>query len=180
MPSGVQIGGYTTVGKPRFGGVQVGCGGTHSTGYGCGQNNELHGEGSIGQQLHGTKPPNDCAQNPPPPAFAHADSRGMRCYRRRWNRMHGDRKSQSYPADNRHERSCHANTNPCVVRGDDVKAVRNFVKKSRRLFAGAGFSQDLATRPRPPWNHANILRGPSLVPLRHFAWPHGDQAARES
>lgn len=67
VPSGVQIGGYTTVGKPRFGGVQVGCGGTRSTGYGCGQNNELHGEGSIGQQLHGTKPPNDCAQNPPPP-----------------------------------------------------------------------------------------------------------------
>jgi hypothetical protein len=63
----VQIGGYTTVGKPRFGGVQVGCGGTKSTGYGCGQNNELHGEGSIGQQLHGTKPPNDCAKNPPPP-----------------------------------------------------------------------------------------------------------------
>lgn len=67
VPSGVQIGGYTTVGKPRFGGVQVGCGGTKSSGYGCGQNNELHGEGSIGQQLHGTKPPNDCAQQPPPP-----------------------------------------------------------------------------------------------------------------
>ncbi len=67
VPSSVQIGGYTTVGKPRFGGVQVGCGGTKSAGYGCGQNNELHGEGSIGQQLHGTKPPNDCAQQPPPP-----------------------------------------------------------------------------------------------------------------
>jgi hypothetical protein len=67
VPSGVQIGGYTTVGRPRFGGIQVGCGGTKSTGYGCGQNNELHGEGSIGQQIHGTKPPNDCAQNPPPP-----------------------------------------------------------------------------------------------------------------
>jgi len=67
VPSGVQIGGYTTVGRPRFGGIQVGCGGTKSTGYGCGQNNELHGEGSIGQQIHGTKPANDCAQNPPPP-----------------------------------------------------------------------------------------------------------------
>ncbi len=67
VPSGVQIGGYTTVGHPRFGGVQVGCGGTHSSGYGCGQNNELHGAGSIGQAIHGTKPPNDCAQNPPPP-----------------------------------------------------------------------------------------------------------------
>jgi hypothetical protein len=66
VPSGVQIGSYTTVGRPRFGGIQVGCGGTKSTGYGCGQNNELHGEGSIGQQIHGTKPPNDCAQNPQP------------------------------------------------------------------------------------------------------------------
>ncbi|HEV8181001.1 MAG TPA: hypothetical protein VGQ61_01455, partial [Candidatus Angelobacter sp.] len=56
VPSGVQIGSYTTVGRPRFGGIQVGCGGTKSTGYGCGQNNELHGEGSIGQQIHGTKP----------------------------------------------------------------------------------------------------------------------------
>jgi hypothetical protein len=44
-----------------------GLGRDQSTGYGCGQNNELHGEGSIGQQLHGTKPPNDCAQNSPPP-----------------------------------------------------------------------------------------------------------------
>jgi hypothetical protein len=67
VPSGVQIGGYTTVGHGRSGGIQVGCGGTHSTGYGCGQNNELHGEGSIGQAIHGTKPPNDCAQAPPPP-----------------------------------------------------------------------------------------------------------------
>ena len=67
VPSGVQIGGYTTVGRPRFGGIQVGCGGTKSSGYGCGQNNELHGEGSIGQQIHGTKPANDCANNPPPP-----------------------------------------------------------------------------------------------------------------
>lgn len=67
VPSGVQVGGYTTVGHPRSGGIQVGCGGTKSAGYGCGQNNELHGEGSIGQAIHGTKPPNDCAQNPPPP-----------------------------------------------------------------------------------------------------------------
>lgn len=66
VPSGVQVGGYTTVGRPRFGGIQVGCGGTKSSGYGCGQNNELHGEGSIGQQIHGTKPPNDCATNPQP------------------------------------------------------------------------------------------------------------------
>lgn len=67
VPSGVQVGGYTTVGRPRFGGIQVGCGGTKSAGYGCGQNNELHGQGSIGQAIHGTKPPNDCAQAPPPP-----------------------------------------------------------------------------------------------------------------
>ena len=67
VPSGVQIGSYTTVGHPRAGGVQVGCGGTHSSGYGCGQNNELHGEGSAGQAKHGTKPPQDCAKNPPPP-----------------------------------------------------------------------------------------------------------------
>jgi hypothetical protein len=67
VPSGVQIGGYTTVGHARSGGIQVGCGGTKSSGYGCGQNNELHGEGSIGQAIHGTKPPNDCASNPPPP-----------------------------------------------------------------------------------------------------------------
>jgi len=67
VPSGVQVGGYSTVGRPRFGGIQVGCGGTKSAGYGCGQNNELHGEGSAGQAIHGTKPPNDCAQAPPPP-----------------------------------------------------------------------------------------------------------------
>lgn len=68
VPSGVQIGSYTTVGKGRSGGMQVGCGGTKSSGYGCGQNNELHGAGSIGQALHGTKPPADCATgNPPPP-----------------------------------------------------------------------------------------------------------------
>jgi len=67
VPSGVQVGGYTTIGRGRSGGVQVGCGGTKSTGYGCGQNNELHGAGSIGQAIHGTKPPNDCAQAPPPP-----------------------------------------------------------------------------------------------------------------
>lgn len=67
VPSGVQVGGYTTVGHPRYGGIQVGCGGTKSTGYGCGQNNELHGEGSAGQAIHGTKPPKDCAGNNPPP-----------------------------------------------------------------------------------------------------------------
>jgi hypothetical protein len=67
VPSGVQVGGYTTVGRPRAGGIQVGCGGTKSTGYGCGQNNELHGEGSAGQAIHGTKPPNDCGAPPPPP-----------------------------------------------------------------------------------------------------------------
>jgi hypothetical protein len=68
VPSGVQIGGYTTVGRPRYGGIQVGCGGTKSTGYGCGQNNELHGEGSVGQAIHGTKPPNDCASSSPSPS----------------------------------------------------------------------------------------------------------------
>src|SRR5262249_39349342 len=67
VPSGVQVGGYTTVGRPRSGGIQIGCGGTHSTGYGCGQNNELHGPGSAGQAIHGTKPPGDCAQAPPAP-----------------------------------------------------------------------------------------------------------------
>jgi len=66
VPSGVQIGRYTTVGHASSGGIQVGCGGTKSTGYGCGQNNELHGEGSAGQAIHGTKPPNDCAQKLPP------------------------------------------------------------------------------------------------------------------
>jgi hypothetical protein len=66
VPSGVQVGGYTTVGRPRYGGIQVGCGGTKSTGYGCGQNNELHGPGSAGQAIHGTKPPNDCGSQPPP------------------------------------------------------------------------------------------------------------------
>ena|ERR1700704_1276138 len=67
VPSGVQVGGYTTVGRTRFGGIQVGCGGTKSSGYGCGQNNELHGAGSIGQAIHGTKPPTDCAAPAPPP-----------------------------------------------------------------------------------------------------------------
>jgi len=67
VPSGVQVGSYATTGKARYGGIQVGCGGTKSSGYGCGQNNELHGEGSIGQALHGTKPPNDCSSSPPPP-----------------------------------------------------------------------------------------------------------------
>ena len=68
VPSGVHIGGYTTVGHARSGGMQVGCGGTKSAGYGCGQNNELHGQGSLGQAIHGTKPPNDCAAPPPSPA----------------------------------------------------------------------------------------------------------------
>ena len=72
VPSGVQVGGYTTVGRPRFGGIQVGCGGTQSTGYGCGQNNELHGEGSAGQAIHGTKPPNDCAAKALPAATVQA------------------------------------------------------------------------------------------------------------
>jgi hypothetical protein len=67
VPSGVQVGGYTTVGKGRSGGIQVGCGGTKSSGYGCGQNNELHGQGSLGQAIHGTKPPSDCSSSPPPP-----------------------------------------------------------------------------------------------------------------
>ncbi|HZU29677.1 MAG TPA: hypothetical protein VFB79_01090 [Candidatus Angelobacter sp.] len=67
VPAGVVIGGYTTVGKKRSGGIQVGCGGTKAGGYGCGQNDELHGQGSAGQAIHGTKPPNDCAQNPLPP-----------------------------------------------------------------------------------------------------------------
>jgi hypothetical protein len=67
VPSGVQVGAYTTVGHGRSGGIQVGCGGTKSTGYGCGQNNELHGPGSPGQAIHGTKPPNDCASSSPPP-----------------------------------------------------------------------------------------------------------------
>src|SRR5215469_13279175 len=67
VPSGVQVGGYTTVGRPRYGGIQVGCGGTKSSGYGCGQNNELHGQNSLGQAIHGTKPANDCSTPPPPP-----------------------------------------------------------------------------------------------------------------
>ncbi|HZI57736.1 MAG TPA: hypothetical protein VFF39_13225, partial [Verrucomicrobiae bacterium] len=67
VPANVVVGGYTTVGHPRSGGMQVGCGGTKSSGYGCGQNNELHGQGSIGQAIHGTKPPTDCARTPPPP-----------------------------------------------------------------------------------------------------------------
>jgi hypothetical protein len=68
VPSGVQVGGYTTVGRARFGGIQAGCGGTKSTGYSCGQNQELHGAGSIGQAIHGTKPPNDCASPSPSPS----------------------------------------------------------------------------------------------------------------
>lgn len=68
VPAGVQVGGYTTVGKKRSGGIQVGCGGTKSAGYGCGQNNELHGQNSLGQAIHGTKPPNDCAQPSPTPS----------------------------------------------------------------------------------------------------------------
>jgi hypothetical protein len=68
VPPGIHIGGgYITVGHGRSGGMQVGCGGTRSAGYGCGQNNELHGAGSIGQAIHGAKPPNDCARNPAPP-----------------------------------------------------------------------------------------------------------------
>jgi len=70
VPSGVQVGGYVTVGRPRYGGIQVGCGGTKSSGYGCGQNNELHGAGSLGQAIHGTKPANDCAAAAPAPAPA--------------------------------------------------------------------------------------------------------------
>jgi hypothetical protein len=67
VPAGVAVGGYTTVGRSRFGGIQVGCGGTKSAGYGCGFNQEMHGQGSIGQALHGTKPPTDCALPAPSP-----------------------------------------------------------------------------------------------------------------
>ena len=69
VPSGVQIGSYTTVGRPRFGGIQAGCGGTRSAGYHCGsqdQQDELHG--ILGQANgHDVSPPNDCAQSSPPP-----------------------------------------------------------------------------------------------------------------
>lgn len=61
VPSGVTVGSYTTVGRPRYGGVQVGC--NHTS---CGQNDELHG--IIGQAAgHNVSPPNDCAKSSPPP-----------------------------------------------------------------------------------------------------------------
>ena len=70
VPSGVQIGSYTTVGRPRYNGIQVGCGGVRSTGYHCNnqdQQDELHG--ILGQANgHDVKPPNDCAQSSPPPS----------------------------------------------------------------------------------------------------------------
>jgi hypothetical protein len=68
VPSGVTLGGYTTVGRNRFGGIQVGCGGTKSTGYSCGgpnQGDEQHG--ILGQAAgHTVQPPNDCSAPPPP------------------------------------------------------------------------------------------------------------------
>jgi hypothetical protein len=67
VPSGVQVGAYTTVGKGRSGGIQVGCGGTKSTGYGCGLDKHLHGPGSPGQAIHGAQPPTDCATPSPSP-----------------------------------------------------------------------------------------------------------------
>src|SRR5689334_16552926 len=100
----------------------------------------------------------------------------MRSYRRRWNRMHSE--SWEYPVDDNRERRDPA-TNNDTVRGVSVSAVRSLLKEAGVL-AGAGFTQDLATSPRPPWNRANIPRGPSLVPLRRFAWLRGDQAAGES
>jgi hypothetical protein len=65
VPAGVRIGnGYTTVGRKRFGGIQVGCGGTRSAGYHCNppdQQDEAHG--FIAQASgHNVQPPNDCAQ----------------------------------------------------------------------------------------------------------------------
>jgi len=69
VPAGVQIGNYTTVGRARFGGIQVGCGGTHAAAYHCNpqdQQDELHG--ILGQANgHDVQPPNDCA---PPSTLA--------------------------------------------------------------------------------------------------------------
>jgi hypothetical protein len=60
VPSGVTVGSYTTVGRPRYGGMQVGC--NHTS---CGQNDELHG--IIGQAAgHNVSPPNDCASSASP------------------------------------------------------------------------------------------------------------------
>ncbi|HEY6250696.1 MAG TPA: hypothetical protein VI685_12105 [Candidatus Angelobacter sp.] len=65
VPSGVHLGGYVTQGRKRFGGIQVGCGGTRAAGYHCNsqdQNDELHG--ILGQANgHDVKPANDCASS---------------------------------------------------------------------------------------------------------------------
>ena len=70
VPSGVQVGSYTTVGRPQYGGIQVGCGGTRSAGYHCNnqdQQDELHG--ILGQGAgHNVAPANDCAQAQPAPS----------------------------------------------------------------------------------------------------------------
>ena len=70
VPSGVQVGSYTTVGRPQYGGIQVGCGGTKAAGYHCNnqdQQDELHG--ILGQGAgHNVTPPNDCAQAQPSPS----------------------------------------------------------------------------------------------------------------
>lgn len=58
VPSGVQVGGYTTVGRPRYGAIYPGTGGTRSGGYHSGINDEIEAAGNAG---HLAKPPNDCA-----------------------------------------------------------------------------------------------------------------------
>lgn len=65
VPSGVQIGNYTTVGRARYGGIQAGCGGTRAAGYHCGQQDQnAEAEGFMGEAAgHHTKPPNDCASS---------------------------------------------------------------------------------------------------------------------
>lgn len=61
VPSGVQVGGYTTVGRPRYGAIYPGVGGTKSSGYSSGLQNEIENAGKAG---HGAKPPQDCKKSP--------------------------------------------------------------------------------------------------------------------
>ena len=79
VPSGVQLGSYTTVGRARYGGIQVGCGGTRGTSYHCNsqdQQDELHG--ILGQANgHDVQPPNDCASSSTSPSAPSPTSRSI-------------------------------------------------------------------------------------------------------
>jgi hypothetical protein len=65
VPAGVQLGGYTTVGRPRNNAIYPGVAGSRSGGFHPSPNNEIE---NAGQQWHRPNPPTDCATKAPAPS----------------------------------------------------------------------------------------------------------------